>query len=177
MSKPESQTGVIEVQPCETTERTEAALFGAGCFWGVEAAFAKLDGVVETAVGYSGGESDYPSYEHVCTGSTNHAEVVRVVYDPAKVSYSRLVEVFFDIHDPTQLNRQGPDHGTQYRSVIYYCTADQQQAAVAIRDRLDAADQFPRPIVTQIDKAGTFWRAEEYHQQYLAKNRFASCHI
>ncbi len=154
----------------------ETATFGAGCFWGVEAAFRKVEGVVETAVGYSGGHYDNPTYSDVCTGRTGHAEVVRVRFDPEKVSYEALLEVFWRAHDPTQLNRQGPDVGSQYRSVIFYHSPEQQAAAQASKEAIDESRRHPRPIVTSIEPARTFWRAEEYHQQYLEKRGAASCH-
>jgi peptide-methionine (S)-S-oxide reductase len=153
------------------------ATFGAGCFWGVEAAFRKVEGVTGTAVGYMGGTLDNPSYQDVCTDRTGHAEVVEVDYDPERVSYDALLDVFWDVHDPTTLNRQGPDIGTQYRSVIFFHDKAQEQAAMASRDRLAASGRYRRPIVTEIVPATTFWRAEEYHQRYLEKRGLASCSI
>ncbi len=153
------------------------ATFGAGCFWGVEEAFRRVEGVTDTAVGYMGGHLDNPTYQDVCTDRTGHAEVVQVEYDPEKVSYDQLLEVFWSSHDPTQLNRQGPDFGSQYRSAIFYHTPEQQAAAEASKQSQDASGRFRRPIVTQIVPAANFWRAEEYHQQYLAKRGMASCHI
>jgi len=155
----------------------EKATFGAGCFWGVEETFRHVEGVVETAVGFMGGKTANPSYKQVCYENTGHAEVVHLTYDPARVSYEKLLEVFWNAHDPTQLNRQGPDYGTQYRSVIFYHTPEQEAAARASKQRLDASGRFRRPIVTQIVPAAEFWRAEEYHQQYLAKRGISSCHI
>ena len=155
----------------------EKATFGAGCFWGVQTTFDRVPGVVETAVGYEGGKLDNPTYRDVCTGRTGHAEALQIAFDPTRVSYQQLLDVFFSSHDPTQLNRQGPDHGEQYRSVIFYHSAEQQQAAVATVARLNAEHKFPRPIVTQIVPAQTFWVAEEYHQKYLEKRGVASCHI
>lgn len=155
----------------------EKATFGAGCFWGVQTTFDRVPGVVETAVGYEGGKLDNPTYRDVCTGRTGHAEALEITFDPTRVSYQQLLDVFFSSHDPTQLNRQGPDHGEQYRSVIFYHSAEQQQAAVATVARLNAEHKFPRPIVTQIVPAQTFWVAEEYHQKYLEKRGVASCHI
>lgn len=155
----------------------ETATFGAGCFWGVEAAFRRTKGVVETQVGYAGGTVENPNYEMVCTGRTGHAESVQVVFDPAQVTYEQLLEVFWDCHDPTTLNRQGPDVGTQYRSVIFYHTPEQEKAATASKERLDRSGRLGRPIVTQIVPAGPFYRAEEYHQQYLEKRGLAQCHI
>jgi peptide methionine sulfoxide reductase msrA/msrB len=145
------------------------ASFGAGCFWGVEAAFREIPGVRETAVGYQGGTLKSPTYENVCSGRTGHAEVVHVEYDPAETSYDKLLELFWAEHDPTTPNRQGPDHGTQYRSVIFYYTPAQKAAAEASKARLEASGRFKRPIVTQIVAAPEFYRAEEYHQRYLEK--------
>jgi len=153
------------------------ATFAAGCFWGVEATFRKVPGVIDTAVGYSGGHTENPTYEEVCTDRTGHAEVVRVEYDPEQVTYEQLLDVFFNCHNPTTLNRQGPDIGTQYRSAIFYHTPEQQQAALAAKEALDASGKFGRPIVTQIEPAGPFYRAEEYHQRYLEKTGRGSCHI
>jgi peptide-methionine (S)-S-oxide reductase len=153
------------------------ATFGAGCFWGVEVAFRQVPGVVGTAVGYEGGSLADPTYKEVCTDRTGHAEVVDIDYDPAVVSYERLLEVFWDNHDPTTRNRQGPDIGTQYRSVIFYHTPEQEAAARASKEALDRSGRFRRPIVTEIVPATTFYRAEEYHQQYLEKRGLASCHI
>ena len=151
------------------------ATFGAGCFWSVEAAFRQLPGVIETSVGYSGGHLPDPAYEDVCTGRTGHAEVVRVGYDPLKVSYEELLEAFWMSHDPTQLNRQGPDFGSQYRSVIFYHDLEQRKEAEASRARFESLGRYRRPIVTQIVPAEPFYRAEEYHQQYLKKRGIESC--
>ena len=156
---------------------TSKATFGAGCFWGVEATFRQLEGVTGTAVGYLGGTMENPSYKDVCTGRTGHAEVVEVEYDPARVSYDRLLDVFWENHDPTTLNRQGPDTGTQYRSAIFFHDDEQRAAAVASKERQTASGRFKRPIVTEITAAGPFYRAEDYHQQYLEKRGLASCHI
>ncbi len=155
----------------------EKATFGAGCFWGVEEAFRQMPGVVETAVGYEGGETENPSYKEVCTDRTGHAEVVEVTFDPSQVSYDALLGVFWANHDPTQLNRQGPDFGTQYRTVVFYHTPEQQQKAEASKQALEASGRFRKPIVTQIVPAQTFYRGEEYHQQYLAKRGMSHCHI
>ena len=155
----------------------EKATFGAGCFWGVELTFQQLPGVIETAVGYAGGKHDNPSYQEVCTDRTGHAEVVDILFDPAKLTYSALLDAFFSLHDPTQLNRQGPDWGTQYRSVIFYHSPQQQQAALETIERLTKEHKFSKPIVTQVVSAQTFWRAEEYHQKYLEKRGVTSCHI
>jgi peptide-methionine (S)-S-oxide reductase len=146
------------------------ATFGAGCFWGVEAAFRKVAGVIDTEVGYEGGSLENPTYYDVCSDRTGHAEVVRVTYDPAKVSYEMLLDVFWKGHDPTTLNRQGPDFGSQYRSVIFYHDEAQKAAALASRERAQASGRYRRPIVTEVIPAGRFWRAEEYHQQYYEKN-------
>lgn len=159
----------------EETRDMALATFGAGCFWGVEEAFRQVDGVVDVTVGYEGGTFDNPTYEDVCTGRTGHTEVVQVEYDPARVSYEELVEVFFRIHDPTQVNRQGPDIGWQYRSVIFFHTPEQERAAQAIKRKLELAKRFPAPIATAIEPARTFWPAEEYHQQYYAKRGGGAC--
>ncbi len=155
----------------------EKATFGAGCFWGVEEAFRQTPGVTSTAVGYAGGTLNNPTYEQVCTGRTGHAEVVQVEFDPEQVSYEQLLQVFWENHNPTQLNRQGPDIGTQYRSAIFYHSPEQKEIAEASKQQLEASGQFNRPIVTQIEAASEFYRAEEYHQQYLAKRGARSCHF
>lgn len=156
---------------------TEKATFGAGCFWGVEAAFRRLKGVKNATVGYAGGTLPNPTYEQVCTDRTGHAEVVQVEYDPAEISYQELLDAFFAMHDPTQLNRQGPDVGAQYRSVIFCHTPEQEQAARAARDALAHSGRYKRPVVTQIAPAPEFWPAEEYHQRYLEKRGVAACHF
>ena len=153
------------------------ATFGAGCFWGVEAAFRRLNGVTGTSVGYAGGDTPSPTYKEVCTDRTGHAEVVEVEYDDAVTSYDDLLKTFWENHDPTQLNRQGPDYGTQYRSVIFFHTPEQETAALASRDALQSEGKYARPIVTQILAAPAFHRAEEYHQQYLEKRGLAHCGI
>ena len=153
------------------------ATFGAGCFWGVEEDFRKIPGVLQTAVGYSGGKTDNPTYEDVCSDETGHAEVVEVEYDPEKVSYDRLLDVFWNGHNPTQLNRQGPDVGTQYRSAIFFHTPEQEAAAKTSKEKLEKSGRFPRPIVTEITPASRFWRAEEYHQRYFEKRGGGSCHV
>jgi peptide-methionine (S)-S-oxide reductase len=152
-------------------------MFAAGCFWGVEEAFRRVPGVVSTAVGYSGGTFENPTYRDVCTGRTGHAEVVQVEYDPAKVAYDELLAVFWAVHDPTTLNRQGPDVGTQYRSAIFFHTPEQKAAAEASKDKLQISGIYKRPIVTEITPASAFYRAEEYHQQYIAKGGRSGCHI
>jgi peptide-methionine (S)-S-oxide reductase len=155
----------------------EKADFGAGCFWGVEARFQQIPGVVETAVGYEGGTKDHPTYQDVCTDRTGHAEVVQVTFDPRQVSYQALLDLFFELHDPTQVNRQGPDWGTQYRTVVFFHSPEQESTARETIARLNASGRFARPIATQVVPAATFWRAEEYHQKYLEKRGAVSCHI
>lgn len=153
----------------------EQAMFGAGCFWGVELGFSQLDGVLETAVGYSGGTDEAPTYEKVCAGVTLHTEVVYLKYDPKLVSYERLLDVFWNGHDPTQLNRQGPDVGTQYRSAIYYYTEEQRALAESSKAALDQSGTLSAPIATEITSVPTFYPAEDYHQQYFAKRGTSSC--
>jgi peptide-methionine (S)-S-oxide reductase len=153
----------------------EKATFGAGCFWGVEAAFRQVKGVVSTAVGYSGGHFPNPTYKDVCAGKTGHAEVVQVEYEPAQVTYDDLLKVFWDNHDPTTLNRQGPDVGAQYRSAIFFHTPEQESAAKASKEKMQA--RFKNKIVTEITPASEFYRAEDYHQQYLEKRGLAHCAI
>lgn len=155
----------------------EKATFGAGCFWGVEVEFGRIPGVTETAVGYEGGKTERPSYKDVCTDRTGHAEVVELTFEPARVSYETLVEAFFNLHDPTQLNRQGPDWGTQYRSAIFFHSPEQEATARKVIEKLTAERKFSKPIVTQVTPAQTFWKAEEYHQKYLEKRGAVSCHI
>ena len=155
----------------------DKATFGAGCFWGVEAAFQQMKGVNATAVGYAGGTLKDPTYQDVCTNRSGHAEVVQVEFDPSQVSYDDLLRVFWENHDPTTLNRQGPDVGTQYRSVIFFHTPEQEAAAKASKEALSKSGRFKRPIVTEIQPAPQFWRAEEYHQQYLEKRGQTHCHI
>ena len=155
----------------------EKATFAAGCFWGVESAFRQVKGVTSTAVGYMGGTLDNPTYKDVCTDRTGHAEVVQIEYDPAVVSYIELLKVFWLAHDPTTMNRQGPDVGTQYRSAIFFHSPEQDTAARASIKELEKVGAYRRPIVTQIVPASDFWRAEEYHQQYLEKRGLAHCSI
>jgi peptide-methionine (S)-S-oxide reductase len=153
------------------------ATFGAGCFWGVEAAFRNVEGVTATAVGYEGGHADRPTYEQVCSHTTGHAEVVQVEFDPQKVGYEQLLDVFWQEHDPTQLDRQGPDVGDQYRSVIFFHDEDQEKAARASLEAEERSGRHRRPIVTQVVPAETFWPAEDHHQQYLEKRGLATCRI
>ena len=163
--------------PKEKVDNMQLATFGGGCFWGVEYFFAQTEGVTETAVGYMGGTLDNPTYQAVCSNPTGHAEVVQVTYDPEKVTYEELLELFFKLHDPTQVNRQGPDVGNQYRSVIFFHTPEQETAALAFKSKLNASSEFERPIATVIEAAPTFWRAEEYHQQYFQKKGvIPTCH-
>ncbi|MFL6569043.1 MAG: peptide-methionine (S)-S-oxide reductase MsrA [Chthoniobacterales bacterium] len=156
---------------------TEKAMFGAGCFWGVEATFRNVQGVKDVAVGYAGGTKDNPSYEDVCSEETGHAEVVQVEYDPTQVGYEQLLHTFFANHDPTTMNRQGPDVGTQYRSVIFYYTPEQKAAAEKAKAELDGSGRLRRPVVTQIEPAPAFYRGEEYHQRYLEKRGMTHCAI
>jgi peptide-methionine (S)-S-oxide reductase len=151
------------------------ATFGAGCFWGVEAAFRQLEGVTATAAGFEGGHLENPSYQDVCAHTTGHAEVVEVTYEPDRISYEELLDVFWGKHDPTQLNRQGWDVGDQYRSVIFFHDDEQRQVAEQSKAALDASGRYRKPVVTQIEPAQTFYRAEEYHQRYLEKQGRASC--
>ena len=155
----------------------EKATFGAGCFWGVEAAFRKVKGVVSTAVGYMGGTSENPTYKDVCTDKTGHIEVVQVEFDPEVISYEELLKVFWEIHDPTQLNRQGPDFGTQYRSVIFFHNDEQKKLAITSKEQLQQSGRYEGEIVTEITPATTFYKAEEYHQRYHEKHGIDSCGI
>ncbi len=156
---------------------TQLATFGGGCFWGVEESFRTLEGVAQTTVGYMGGNKEQATYEQVCTDKTGHVEVVHVEFDPQTISYESLVRTFFEVHDPTQVNRQGPDIGTQYRSVIFYHSAEQKQAAERVKDELDASGKFALPIATAIEPAKEFFEAEEYHQKYLMKRGLNVCHV
>ncbi len=155
----------------------QKATFAAGCFWGVEETFLRTKGVVLTRVGYTGGRMENPKYEDVCTDTTGHAEAVEVTYDPSQVSYDELLKIFWDNHDPTTRNRQGPDIGSQYRSVIFYYSDEQKKAAEASKEAIEQSHRFARPIVTEVVEAGTFYPAEDYHQQYLRKRGLDSCHI
>lgn len=156
---------------------SEKATFGAGCFWGVEAAFRQIPGVLATAAGFEGGQTESPTYHDVCSHTTGHAEVVEVEFDPARVTYEQLLTVFWTNHNPTQLNRQGPDVGDQYRSVIFYHSPAQKEAAIASMQALAKSGTYKKPIVTLIEPAQTFYKAEEYHQQYLEKRGLSICHI
>jgi peptide-methionine (S)-S-oxide reductase len=169
------QTQITE--PKELPMKTDTAMFAAGCFWGVQAEFDKVKGVVQTAVGYTGGHTEKPTYKDVCSDTTGHAEAVEVVFDPTVVTFEQLLDKFWSMHDPTTLNRQGPDFGSQYRSVIFYHSPEQESVAVASKEKLEKAHRFPRPIVTEIVPAATFWPAEEYHQKYFQKHGGGSCHI
>lgn len=155
----------------------ETATFGAGCFWQVEVAFRNVEGVVDASVGYMGGDLDHPTYTDVCTGKTGHVEVCQVTFDPAAVSYEQLLDVFFDCHDPTQLNRQGPDVGTQYRSVVFVHDDRQRAAALSAVEARNQSGAYDHPVVTSVEPAATFWPAEDYHQQYLVKRGVATCRI
>ena len=152
------------------------ATFGAGCFWGVEAAFRRVKGVADAAVGYMGGVFENPTYQDVCTGATGHAEVVQVEYDPSQVPYEELLAVFWGVHDPTTLNRQGPDIGTQYRSAVFFHSEEQKTAAAALKEKLQGSGRYPNPVVTEITAASQFYQAEEYHQRYLEKRGLSTCH-
>lgn len=155
----------------------EKATFGAGCFWGAEARFAEMPGVLDTAVGYEGGQLEHPTYKDVCTDRTGHAEVVEVTFDPSRLPYEALLDAFFALHDPTQVNRQGPDFGTQYRSVIFAHSDEQGRQAKEKIAELNATGAYRKPIATQVEPAATFWKAEEYHQRYLEKRGMVHCHI
>jgi len=168
---------LINSEKQETELTMEKATFAAGCFWGVEATFRQIPGVISTRVGYTGGKTDNPTYKEVCTDRTGHAEAVEVDYDPAKVHYADLLKVFWENHDPTQVNRQGPDWGTQYRTAIFYHSPEQAAEAQASKESLEKAHRYSKPIATQIVPAVTFYPAEDYHQQYLEKRGLASCHI
>jgi peptide-methionine (S)-S-oxide reductase len=155
----------------------ERAVFGAGCFWGVEARFAEMSGVLDTAVGYEGGGLEHPTYKEVCTDRTGHAEVVEVTFDPLRLSYETLLDTFFSLHDPTQVNRQGPDWGSQYRSAIFTNSEEQYRQACSKIAELNASGAYRQRVATQVQPSTTFWRAEEYHQRYLEKRGMVSCHI
>ena len=155
----------------------EKATFAAGCFWGVDMIFRKIDGVLSTMVGYTGGHTQNPTYDQVCSGTTGHAESVEIVFDPDKVSYEKLLNIFWDNHNPTTLNRQGPDVGSQYRSAVFYHNDRQKELALSIKEKLQKSGQFKSEIVTEIVIANTFYKAEEYHQQYLEKREIGGCKI
>ena len=157
--------------------KTEKATFAAGCFWGVESAFRQVPGVIDTQVGYTGGKTANPTYKEVCTDTTGHAEAIEITFDPAKVSYEKLLDLFWRMHDPTLVNRQGPDVGTQYRSAVFYHSPEQKTAAEASKAALDKSGKHKAPVATQILPAGPFYRAEEYHQRYFEKNGGPACHI
>lgn len=163
----------------ESTNGThlETATFGAGCFWGVEETFKDIPGVKSTAVGYLGGTYDHPTYKDVCTGKTGHAEVLQLQYDPNQVSYDSLLDTFWRNHNPTTMNRQGPDVGTQYRSAIFFHTPQQEETATASKEKMERSSTFRNPIVTEITSASTFYRAEDYHQRYLEKRGMGACRI
>lgn len=168
--------GLVPVKGSKApTEQTEVATFAAGCFWGVEQEFREEKGVLATAVGYSGGRTERPTYEQVCTNTTGHAESVRLRFDPKVTTYEKLLKLFWELHDPTTKNRQGPDFGSQYRSVIFYNSPQQKQAAIASRDALNGSGELKNPIVTEIVPAAPFWKAEEYHQQYVEKGGQSAC--
>lgn len=158
------------------SSQSELATFGAGCFWGVEARFRAVEGVLEATSGYMGGQPE-PNYKAVCTGTTGHAEVVQLQFDPQIVSYEHLLALFFDMHNPTTMNRQGPDVGSQYRSVIFFHSAEQEKAAIKAIESVDQSGRWPNPVVTQVEAAIPFWPAEEYHQRYLEKNGLGFCSI
>jgi len=173
----EQKAAFDDAKQIERADNHQKATFAAGCFWGVEAAFKNVPGVVSTVVGYTGGHKENPTYRQVCSGRTGHAEAVQVRYDPTKVSYEQLLEVFWGIHDPTTLNRQGPDVGSQYRSAIFYHNEKQRAAAEALKKRLEKSGKFNKPIVTEIVPAAKFYRAEEYHQRYFEKHGGVACHL
>jgi peptide-methionine (S)-S-oxide reductase len=168
---------IMEPKNSTETATLETATFGAGCFWGVEETFRHVPGVKTSAVGYLGGTYENPTYKDVCSGRTGHAEVVQVTYDPSEVSYEQLLDVFWSNHNPTTRNRQGWDIGAQYRSAVFFHTAEQQAVAERRKAELDASGRFKKPIVTEITPSSTFWRAEEYHQRYLSKRGQDSCEI
>ena len=178
MGKPKQDNPqAAAVDAADGAQGHEKATFAAGCFWGVEATFQRVPGVVSTCVGYTGGHAERPTYKQVCTDRSGHAEAVRVIYDPAKVTFEQLLDVFWACHDPTQLNRQGPDVGTQYRSAVFHHSAEQQAAAEASKAKLEQSGKHSLPIATEITPAATFWKAEEYHQRYLEKRGGGGCHL
>jgi len=176
--EPDHTSNETRTQPAEPEQRYEEATFGGGCFWGTEYVFQQVPGVRATRVGFMGGHVDNPTYKQICYSNTHHAEVVQLRYDPEQISYEKLVKVFFKIHDPTTLNRQGPDVGTQYRSAIFYHDDQQKQIAEKVKVAFDASGEFKTPIVTEITPAKEFWKAENYHQDYFKKNpNHPACHI
>lgn len=179
MNETRVSTAVWDVKdmPADEAAKLVKATFAAGCFWGVEEAFRQVEGVVATCVGYTGGHVANPTYKQVCTDATGHAEAVEVLFDPRKVTYEQLLDVFWANHDPTTPNRQGPDVGSQYRSAIFYHREAQKDTAVTSKKRLEASGRFRRPIVTEITPATTFYRAEDYHQQYIARGGRSACHF
>jgi peptide-methionine (S)-S-oxide reductase len=177
LSKQETNKMVTAKIADSKSGRVERAVFGAGCFWGVESVFRETPGVLSTGVGYAGGTVPNPTYEQVCTDTTGHAEVVEVLFDPGQVSYDQLLDVFFNNHNPTQLNRQGPDFGKQYRSVVFYADDAQRVAAEAAKNRAAGSGKFSKPVVTEISPLTTYYPAEDYHQQYNEKRGVKSCHL
>lgn len=177
MKSPQDANTTTNPNPVANAAKLESAMFGAGCFWQVEEVFRKVPGVITTAVGYAGGKTKKPTYQEVCTGSTNHAEVLHIEFDPKVVSYDQLLDVFWKNHNPTTLNRQGPDVGTQYRSAIFYYSPEQKKAAEESKKQLDTSKKWKKPVVTQIEPAPEFYRAEDYHQRYLQKRGIDACHI
>ena len=173
-----AETPASASKPMTTPPKLEKATFGAGCFWGVEYQYRKIPGVSEAFSGFSGGKAENPTYRQICQGDTGHAEVIEVTFDPAKVSYRQLVEYFFRMHNPTQVNRQGPDIGDQYRSVIFAHSPEQRKVAEEVKAALEAARRFPAPIATKIEGEQVFWKAEEYHQKYYERNgKKPYCHL
>lgn len=177
MAMPDTTDNTEHTPVHHRSDELETATFAAGCFWGVEATFRQLNGVTATAVGYTGGQMDEPTYKDVCSDKTGHAEAVRVYYDPDEITYEKLLDTFFENHNPTLVNRQGPDVGTQYRSAVFYHNDGQREVAEAAKKALDESGKFTRPVVTEINPAATFYKAEEYHQQYLEKRGKTSCSI
>ena len=173
---PKENNVQIKTTSDKGAENMEKASFAAGCFWGVEEAFRNMDGVESTRVGYTGGDYENPTYKDVCSDITGHAEAVEVTFDPDKVSYNELLDKFWSIHNPTTLDRQGPNFGSQYRSAIFYHAPEQREAALASKKNLEESGKYSSPVVTEIEPASTFWRAEDYHQQYIAKKGLGSCH-
>jgi len=168
---------VLSAEPLSGDDNMAIATFAAGCFWGVEETFRNVPGVTDTAVGYTGGHTANPTYEEVCSHTTGHAEAVRVVYDPTQVTYEELLKVFWDSHNPTTPDRQGPDVGSQYRSAVFYHTPEQRDAALRMKEELEASGRFGSPIVTEVTPASEFYVAEEYHQQYLARRSLRICRV